>query len=91
MSVSSSSRRSAEREIGLMKIVFMSLALLVSLVGALYCFFGILMAGSLGATPNYPRTRLEYNVSFWSSGTLLFLAIAFLFGFLLIRNYTRGR
>lgn len=64
-----------------MKIVFLWLALLGSLISALYCFFGVLMAGSLGATSNHPKARLEYNVSIWSTGTLVFLAVACVVGF----------
>lgn len=67
-------------------IVCLSFGLLVSLAGAAYCFLGVLMAGSFGASPGYPKERFEYNVSFWTTGTLLLAAISVLFGFLLTRQ-----
>jgi hypothetical protein len=74
-----------------MKLVFLWLGLLVSLMGTLYCFLALIMAGSFGETPNYPRARLEYNVSFWSVGILLFLGVTLVFGFLLIKKYIKHR
>lgn len=41
----------------------------LSVLGLLYCFFAVLMAGSLAAGPNYSKARLEYNVHIWTTGT----------------------
>ncbi len=72
-----------------MKIRFLWVGLLVSLVATLYCFFAILMVGSLAAGPTYPKARFEYNFSIWRTATLIFLAIDVVFGIFLIMNYKK--
>ena len=72
-----------------MKTLLLWLAFFVSLLGSLYCFFALLMVGSFEATGHYSKGRFQYNESLWSSGTLLFLVAAAVFGFLLARKYIR--
>ena len=74
-----------------MNTLLLWLAFFVSLVGSLYCFFAIVMVGSFEATDNYSGDRFHYNESLWSSGALLFLLAAIVFGFVLVRNHRRRK
>jgi hypothetical protein len=70
-----------------MKTLLLSLALLASLVGSLYCFFALLMVGSFEASGHYTMERFRFNNSLWTTATLLFLFAASVLGFLLTKKF----
>lgn len=74
-----------------MKCTLLWVGLSVSVIATLYCFLAVLMAGSFGATPGYPKALLEYNVSVWTVGTLVFVALTFFLAFLLVKTYRSRR
>ena len=57
----------------------------VSLLALLYCLMGIVMAGWLSATPNFPQERTKRNLILWETLTVVSLILVCVFIFILYK------
>jgi hypothetical protein len=62
------------------------IGLCASSLALLYCLMGILMAGWLSATPNFPRERTERNLLLWGTLTVVSLVLVCVFIFIFYRS-----